>query len=56
MLISVKWDLEVDGVIETDPEIIPDEIQEIPDSVEEDDVSDYLSDLTGWCVLSWQRV
>lgn len=43
--INIKWDVDYDA----DGEFLPTEI-EIPDDMEdEDDIADYLSDLTGFC-------
>lgn len=56
MRVIVEWDLEVDGRIEDDPEVIPPELMIVPDDVPHDMVSDYLSDQTGWLVTSWKEV
>jgi len=43
--INIMWDVDYDA----DGELLPTEI-EIPDGmVDEEDISDYLSDLTGFC-------
>lgn len=43
--INIKWDVDYDA----DGELLPKEI-EIPNGmVDEEDISDYLSDLTGFC-------
>jgi len=56
MKIKVKYDLESDGEILTMEEANVKEIIEVPDNIEEEEISDWVSDKTGWCVFSWKRI
>jgi len=56
MKIKVKYDLESDGEILTMEEANVKEIIEVPNNIEEEEISDWISDKTGWCVFSWKRV
>ena len=59
--VKVDWDLDSDYAEDEDgedDEIIPNpaEVIDIPKSVNDDDVADYLSDNYGYCVNSWELV
>ena len=56
--VKVYWDLDGDYAKDEDGEIIPTpaEVIDIPKSVKDDDVADYLSDNYGYCVNSWELV
>ncbi|MDU1324913.1 MAG: hypothetical protein E6933_06915 [Clostridiales bacterium] len=43
--INIKWDVDYDA----DGELLPKEIEILNGMVDEEDISDYLSDLTGFC-------
>ena len=42
--VNIKWDIDC----KSDKESLPTEI-EIPEGMDEDDIPDYLSDITGYC-------
>ena len=48
---NIKWD--VDN--EEDRELLPTEI-EIPEGMEEDEIDDYISDVTGFCHYGYDLV
>ena len=54
MKVKVQYDLEYQGKILSVEEADVKEIIEVPDNIEEDEISDYISDQTGWCVLKWK--
>lgn len=54
MKIKVKYDLEDNGEVLSMEEVGVKEIIEVPDNVEEDEIADWISDKTGWCVLNWK--
>jgi hypothetical protein len=56
MKIKVKYDLECNGKTYTLKQAGVQEIIEVPDDIEEYEVSDWVSDKTGWCVLDWVEV
>ena len=56
MKIKVEYDLESDGVIYTVEELGLNEIIDVPNNIDEDNISDWISDQTGWCVLKWERL
>ena len=53
MKVKVKYDLEFQGKILTMEEAGVKEILDVPDDIEEDEVSDWISDKTGWCIFDW---
>lgn len=47
--VDILWDIDIDDDTVTPESIgLPSEV-DIPDNIDEDDVADYLSDLTGYC-------
>ena len=52
MRVWVEWDMETDEEIDLE---LPIE-WEIPDSIHMDQVADWLSDQTDFCVLDWGRI
>ena len=56
MKVKVIWDR--DGCDALDLECIDamPTIIDIPDNIKEEDVTDYISDETGWCIESWFQV
>lgn len=56
--VKVNWDSDSDYAEDEDGEIIPTpaKVIDIPKSVKDDDVADYLSDNYGYCVNSWELV
>lgn len=47
--VDILWDIDIDDDDATLETIeLPSEV-EIPDNIDEDDIADYLSDLTGYC-------
>ena len=48
--VSVEWDLDED---DKDAEFLPRTVVAVPVSVDDEEVSDYLSDKYGFCVRSW---
>ena len=53
MKVKVEYDLESDGETLTMEEAGLKDIIEIPDTIEEDEVTDWISDKTGWCIFGW---
>lgn len=56
MKVKVDFDLESDGEVLTLEEAGVQEIMEVPDGIPSDEVSDWISDQTGWCVFGWETV
>ncbi len=56
MKVKVTYDLEDQGKILSMEEAGVKEILKIPDNIEEDNISDWISDETGWCVSKWETV
>lgn len=56
MRVKVEFDLESDGEVLTAEEAGVQEIMEVPDHLEEDEVADWISDQSGWCVRRWQEL
>ena len=56
MKIKVEYDLESDGEILSMEDAGVQEIIEVPDNIDEDEISDWISDKTGWCVLKWNKI
>jgi hypothetical protein len=54
MKIKVDWDLESDGKRLSMKAAGVKRIVEIPDDIAEDEISDYITDQTGWCLNSWE--
>lgn len=54
--VDILWDIDIDDD-EVTPESIglPSEV-EIPDDMDEDEIEDYLSDLTGYCHSGYRLV
>ena len=48
--INIKWDIDDDNDV-----VLPSEI-EIPNNITEDDISDYLSDVTGYCHFGYDLI
>ena len=47
--VKVDWDIDLDDVNEVKlPTFV-----EVPETIEDDDVADWLSDEYGWCVNGW---
>jgi len=56
-LVEVKWDTNDDLGIWHDPlDIGLPEIVTVPDHIDENDISDYLSDRWGYCHFGWKFV
>ena len=57
MKVKVDWDLKQDdGVVVSLEEAGVQQIVDVPDEIEDEDVSDWLSDNYGWCVNGWYEV
>lgn len=56
MRIKIDWDLQSDGKRLSMKAAGVKRIMEVPDNLEEDEIADYISDQTGWCVNSWTYV
>lgn len=56
MKVKVKYDLEDNGEVLSMEEVGVKEIIEVPDNVEEDEIADWISNKTGWCVFKWERI
>jgi hypothetical protein len=55
MKVKVKYDLESDGKLLTMEQAGVKEIVEVPDNIEEDEISDWISNETGWCIFDWKK-
>ena len=53
MKVKVNWDLESDGKVYSPKEVGLETIVNVPDQIDDEEVSDWLSDKYGWCVNSW---
>lgn len=56
MRVLVDYDLECDDQKLTIRDVDVHTIMEIPSHVNEDQISDWISDRTGWCVLRWEKI
>jgi hypothetical protein len=56
MLVKVDFDLELNGKVYSLQETGLKEFMFIPDTLEEDEVADWISDETSWCVKGWREV
>jgi len=56
MKVKVKYDLEDNGEVLSMEEAGVKEIIEVPDNIEEDEIADWISDKTGWCILQWKEL
>jgi len=56
MKVKVKYDLESNGEILSMEEAGVQEIIEVPDNIDEEDISDWISDKTGWCIFKWEKI
>lgn len=55
MKVKVNWDLSTDDKDEpyTLEEAGVPEIVDVPDNIEKDEITDWLSDTYGWCLWDW---
>ena len=56
MKVQVKFDLESDGKTYSLEEADLNEFMYVPDDLEENEVSDWIADETGWCVIDWRAI
>ena len=56
MKVKVKYDLESDGELLTMEQAGVKEIIKVPDNIEEDEISDWISNETGWCIFDWKKL
>lgn len=56
MKVKIKYDLKSDGEILTMKEAGLKEVMEIPSNIEEDQISNWISNETGWCIFNWEEI
>ena len=56
MKVKIKYDLKSDGEILTMEEAGIKEVMEIPSNIEEDQISNWISNETGWCIFNWEEI
>jgi len=56
MEIKVDWDLTDDDKTFTPDEVGVPVVVEVPDEIEEEDITEWLSDKYGWCLFGWKEI
>lgn len=56
MKVGVEFDLEADGRVLTPKEAGVKDVMDVPENIPADEIADWISDQTGWCVSSWKKL